>query len=294
LRTASKSRTPHKVVEIVFWEYQFHDPAGSGPCRAQTISVRREHSRQERQRARRFQSVRSKRRRERQHTGQQITAFKENVLDQSGRIFRRFDLAKKAWNLAEVKEVTNACCANRGYPVMCKGLWEGMESSAENSETKTSHHRRRRADQKSADRCSRRRPTLFRSRFSRRSSGRAFKHHLRPRNQRHRHGRHEWSRTRAARSFALAGHGRGDGQRQPGHRVCDPALRVGAFDYITKPIDLRHVEASVERALKHSDSAERKAPLQGTDRNLLQQRTAEVDWLAYYDTVTQLPESRAV
>ena len=29
------------------------------------------------------------------------------------------------------------------------------------------------------------------------------------------------------------------------------ALRVGAFDYITKPIDLRHVEASVERALNH-------------------------------------------
>ena len=26
------------------------------------------------------------------------------------------------------------------------------------------------------------------------------------------------------------------------------ALRVGAFDYITKPIDIRHVEASVERA----------------------------------------------
>jgi len=27
------------------------------------------------------------------------------------------------------------------------------------------------------------------------------------------------------------------------------ALRVGAFDYISKPIDIRHVEASVERAL---------------------------------------------
>src|SRR5687768_10094126 len=30
------------------------------------------------------------------------------------------------------------------------------------------------------------------------------------------------------------------------------ALRAGAFDYITKPIDIRHVEASVERALKHA------------------------------------------
>jgi two-component system response regulator FlrC len=29
------------------------------------------------------------------------------------------------------------------------------------------------------------------------------------------------------------------------------AMRAGAFDYITKPIDLRHVEAAVERALNH-------------------------------------------
>jgi diguanylate cyclase (GGDEF)-like protein len=67
------------------------------------------------------------------------------------------------------------------------------------------------------------------------------------------------------------------------------ALRVGAFDYITKPIDLRHVEASVERALKHSELLKEKRLYKEQLEDLLQQRTAEVDWLAYYDTVTQLP-----
>jgi diguanylate cyclase (GGDEF)-like protein len=67
------------------------------------------------------------------------------------------------------------------------------------------------------------------------------------------------------------------------------ALRVGAFDYITKPIDIRHVEASVERALKHSSLLKEKRLYKEQIEHLLQQRTAEVDWLAYYDTVTQLP-----
>src|SRR5688572_16865241 len=67
------------------------------------------------------------------------------------------------------------------------------------------------------------------------------------------------------------------------------ALRVGAFDYITKPIDLRHVEASVERALKHGGLLKEKRLYKEQIEHLLQQRTAEVDWLAYYDTVTQLP-----
>lgn len=67
------------------------------------------------------------------------------------------------------------------------------------------------------------------------------------------------------------------------------ALRVGAFDYITKPIDLRHVEASVERALKHASLLKEKRLYKEQIESLLQQRTAEVDWLAYYDTVTQLP-----
>jgi len=67
------------------------------------------------------------------------------------------------------------------------------------------------------------------------------------------------------------------------------ALQVGAFDYISKPIDLRHVEASIERALNHHNLLKEKRRYKEQLESLLQQRTAEVDWLAYYDTVTQLP-----
>ena len=67
------------------------------------------------------------------------------------------------------------------------------------------------------------------------------------------------------------------------------ALRVGAFDYISKPIDLRHVEASVERALRHSELLKEKRRYKEQLEELLQKRTAQVDWLAYYDTLTQLP-----
>lgn len=67
------------------------------------------------------------------------------------------------------------------------------------------------------------------------------------------------------------------------------AMRVGAFDYIAKPIDLRHVEASVERALNHHSLLKEKRQYKEQLESLLQERTAQVDWLAYYDTVTQLP-----
>ena len=67
------------------------------------------------------------------------------------------------------------------------------------------------------------------------------------------------------------------------------ALRVGAFDYISKPLDLRHVEASVERALNHYNVLKENRRYKEQLEILLQERTAQVDWLAYYDTVTQLP-----
>src|SRR6185503_1783216 len=53
------------------------------------------------------------------------------------------------------------------------------------------------------------------------------------------------------------------------------ALRVGAFDYISKPIDIRHVEAAVERALKHSSLLKEKRLYKEQIEHLLQQRTAE-------------------
>jgi diguanylate cyclase (GGDEF)-like protein len=67
------------------------------------------------------------------------------------------------------------------------------------------------------------------------------------------------------------------------------AMRVGAFDYVTKPIDLRHVEAAVERALHHCRLLRERRRYKEQLETLLQQRTEEVDRLAYYDTATQLP-----
>src|SRR5262245_23495209 len=67
------------------------------------------------------------------------------------------------------------------------------------------------------------------------------------------------------------------------------AMRAGAFDYICKPLDILHVEAAVERALNHSRLLKDKRHYKEQLETLLQQRTAEVDRLAYYDTVTQLP-----
>jgi len=67
------------------------------------------------------------------------------------------------------------------------------------------------------------------------------------------------------------------------------AMRAGAFDYITKPLDLRHVEAAVERALDHCRLLREKRRYKEQLERLLTQRTAEVDRLAYYDTVTDLP-----
>jgi diguanylate cyclase (GGDEF)-like protein len=67
------------------------------------------------------------------------------------------------------------------------------------------------------------------------------------------------------------------------------AMRVGAFDYISKPLDIRHVEAAVERALSHCHLLKDKRRYKEQLETLLQQRTAEVDRLAYYDTITQLP-----
>jgi diguanylate cyclase (GGDEF)-like protein len=67
------------------------------------------------------------------------------------------------------------------------------------------------------------------------------------------------------------------------------AMRVGAFDYITKPLDIRHVDAAVQRALDHRSLIREKEQYREQLEQLLEERTAEVDFLAYYDTTTQLP-----
>ncbi len=67
------------------------------------------------------------------------------------------------------------------------------------------------------------------------------------------------------------------------------AMHAGAFDYIMKPFDIRHVEAAVERALKQRQLLTERRSYKDDLENLLLERTAEVDRLAYYDTLTSLP-----
>ena len=67
------------------------------------------------------------------------------------------------------------------------------------------------------------------------------------------------------------------------------AMRVGAFDYITKPLDVRHVAASVKRALNHHELLKAKRRYDNHLEDLVKERTAQVERLAYYDRLTDLP-----
>jgi diguanylate cyclase (GGDEF)-like protein len=67
------------------------------------------------------------------------------------------------------------------------------------------------------------------------------------------------------------------------------AMHVGAFDYIMKPFNIPQLEAAVKRALKHSALLQENRIDKEQIESLLRQRTAEVDRLAYYDTLTDLP-----
>lgn len=67
------------------------------------------------------------------------------------------------------------------------------------------------------------------------------------------------------------------------------ALRAGAFDYISKPFDLRHVEMAVQRALEHRALLEAKAQYENHLEDLVKQRTAELNHLTFHDALTDLP-----
>jgi diguanylate cyclase (GGDEF)-like protein len=67
------------------------------------------------------------------------------------------------------------------------------------------------------------------------------------------------------------------------------AMHVGAFDYIMKPFNIPHLEAAVKRALTHAALLKENRIDKEQIAGLLKQRTAEVDRLAYYDTLTDLP-----
>ena len=55
------------------------------------------------------------------------------------------------------------------------------------------------------------------------------------------------------------------------------ALRVGAFDYVMKPFDLRQVEASVKRAVEHYELREAKRRYENHLEEMVAQRTTELD-----------------
>lgn len=67
------------------------------------------------------------------------------------------------------------------------------------------------------------------------------------------------------------------------------AMRAGAFDYITKPLDLRHVETAVKRALAHHQLLSEKHLYENHLEELIKERTAEIEHLAYHDGLTNLP-----
>ncbi|HET6861636.1 MAG TPA: HD domain-containing phosphohydrolase [Pyrinomonadaceae bacterium] len=55
------------------------------------------------------------------------------------------------------------------------------------------------------------------------------------------------------------------------------ALRLGAFDYLMKPFDLRQVEAVVKRALEHHELIAAKQRYENHLEELVEQRTVELD-----------------
>src|SRR6266852_3740337 len=67
------------------------------------------------------------------------------------------------------------------------------------------------------------------------------------------------------------------------------AMRVGAFDYITKPLDIHHIEAAVRRALSHRQLLRERRRYENHLEELVKERTAEIEHLAYYDRLTNLP-----
>ncbi|MGC2234570.1 MAG: EAL domain-containing protein [Pyrinomonadaceae bacterium] len=66
-------------------------------------------------------------------------------------------------------------------------------------------------------------------------------------------------------------------------------IRVGAFDYIKKPFELEHVELAVRRALEHHSLLVSKRKHENQLEELVKQRTAQLNYLAYHDALTNLP-----
>src|SRR5258707_1639374 len=67
------------------------------------------------------------------------------------------------------------------------------------------------------------------------------------------------------------------------------SMRAGAFDYITKPLDIRQIDAAVRRALEHHRLLREKRRYENHLEDLVRERTAEVEHLAYYERLSERP-----
>lgn len=67
------------------------------------------------------------------------------------------------------------------------------------------------------------------------------------------------------------------------------AMRAGAFDYVTKPLDFDLVRAAVARALEFQSVRRANRRQERELEELVRRRTAELDHLGYHDALTGLP-----
>ena len=67
------------------------------------------------------------------------------------------------------------------------------------------------------------------------------------------------------------------------------SMRAGAFDYITKPMELPQVQLAVDRALKHGALIAEKRRYENHLEELVAERAARIEYLAYHDRLTDLP-----
>lgn len=70
------------------------------------------------------------------------------------------------------------------------------------------------------------------------------------------------------------------------------AIRAGAFDFIKKPFEIDHVEVAVRRALEHHRLLVEKRLHDHELEHLVEERTRRLEYLAYYDELTGLPNRR--
>ena len=67
------------------------------------------------------------------------------------------------------------------------------------------------------------------------------------------------------------------------------SMRVGAFDFIQKPFDIDHIEVSIQRALAHHRLLTGKRRYENHLEELIEERTRQLDYLKYHDSLTDLP-----